>query len=223
MELVEYLEIIKKRIWIIVSVTIVLTLTAALLSIFVLSPVYEGKVTLIIGRASNTKNDEIGYDDILMYQTLVKTYGELAKSRLVIDETISKLDFGLKYEEMEDKLKVNPKGDTQILEIAVEDQSPQRAAVMANTLSEVFIEKVKIMMGSEDVKIMDAAQIPEKPVKPKILLNIAVAGFLGLMLSLGLVFLLEYLDNTLKNEDDIEKVLGIPVLAAIPRVQNKKK
>lgn len=223
MELVEYLEIIKKRIWIIVSVTVVLTLTAALLSIFVLRPVYEGKVTLIIGRASTSKDDEIGYDDILMYQTLVKTYGELAKSRLVIDETISKLDFTLKYEEMADKLKVNPKGDTQILEIAVEDQIPKRAAVMANTLSEVFIEKVKVMMGSEDVKIMDAAQIPEKPVKPKILLNIAVAGLLGLMLSFGLVFLLEYLDNTLKSEDDIEKVLGIPVLAAIPYVQNKKK
>ena len=49
-------------------------------------------------------------------------------------------------------------------------------------------------------------------------MNIAIAFLLGLMVSVGLVFLLEYLDNTYKNKDQLEKDLGIPVLGAIPDV-----
>lgn len=58
--------------------------------------------------------------------------------------------------------------------------------------------------------------IPDKPIKPNKLLNILIAFVAGLMASLGLVFLLEYLDNTVKTSSDIEKLLGIPVLGIIP-------
>lgn len=219
MELLEYLHILKKRLWIILTATIVLALTAAILSTFVLHPVYEGKVTLIIGRANNTDSDKIRYDDILMYQKLVKTYSELVKSRLVIDETISRLGYDITYRNMEKKLKVTPKGDTQILEIAVEDHSPEKAMQLTNMLSEVFIEKIKTMMNSDNVKIMDKAQMPDKPVKPRILLNIVIAAFLGFISSLGLIFLIENLDNTIKTEEDIEKHLSAAILASIPYIR----
>ena len=47
-------------------------------------------------------------------------------------------------------------------------------------------------------------------------MNIAIAGVLGIMLGIGLVFLVEYLDNTIKTPEDIERYVGLPVLGIIP-------
>jgi len=67
------------------------------------------------------------------------------------------------------------------------------------------------------VSVMDKAVLPDKPVKSNIKLNIAIAFFIGLMASIGLVFVLEYLDRTIKTEEEIEKYLDLPVIATIPR------
>ena len=67
---------------------------------------------------------------------------------------------------------------------------------------------------------MDKAVLPDKPVKPNIKLNIAFAFFIGLMASVGLVFVLEYLDRTIKTEEEVEKYLELPVIATIPRYKN---
>lgn len=223
MELLEYLSIIKKRLWMILAITILCTAASSAVSIFVMDKIYEGKVTLIIGRNQSIETEKVRYDDILMYQKLVKTYGELVKSRLVVDETLSRLKYDLTYEDMEQKLKVTPRADTQILEISVEDSNAERAVQLANTLTSVFIEQVKLIMSSNDAKIMDKAHLPKKPVKPRVVLNIVMALIAGLAFSLGLAFLIEYLDNTLKDNCDIEEHLGMTVLANIPYIQGKKK
>ena len=224
MELLEYLYIIRKRIWIIVAITVVATLVSSIVSIFVMKPVYEAKVTIIIGRAPNNNADKVQYNDLLMYQKLVKTYAELAKSKLVAEETISQLEYDdIKPAAIQSALVVTPKGDTQILEVTMQNKSPQRAMMLTNTLSKVFIQKVKELMHSEDISIMEKADLPTIPVKPNVRLNIIIAAFLGLMSSLGLVFLMEYLDSTIKTERDIEKYIAITVLASIPYISDKEK
>ncbi len=61
------------------------------------------------------------------------------------------------------------------------------------------------------------AEVQPKPAKPNVLLNLALGGVLGLMLGVGLAFGLESLDTTVRNLDDVERLLGVPVLAVIPR------
>jgi capsular polysaccharide biosynthesis protein len=80
-------------------------------------------------------------------------------------------------------------------------------------------------MNIDNVHIMaEAKQIASpSPVSPKPYLNMAIAFVVGLMISVFLVFILEYLDNTLKREQDIEKLLGLPVLGAIPTMEPPEK
>lgn len=66
------------------------------------------------------------------------------------------------------------------------------------------------------VSIIDRAVTPQNPVKPRKKLNVAIAGFLGLFVGLGLVFLMEFLDTSLKTADDVERYLGLPILGQIP-------
>ena len=82
------------------------------------------------------------------------------------------------------------------------------------------MEEVVDIMRIENVHIIDEARLPEYPIRPQPLLNLALAGVLGLMLGLGLVFLIEYLDNTVKTSESIEKRLELPVLGVIPSFDN---
>ncbi|NPV70676.1 MAG: hypothetical protein HPY55_08545 [Firmicutes bacterium] len=74
-------------------------------------------------------------------------------------------------------------------------------------------------MGEANISVVSPALIPTTPVRPNKKLNVAVAGVLGIFLSLGLVFVLEYLDNTMKNPDDVRKHLGLPTLGNIPVIE----
>lgn len=223
MELLEYLQIIKKRLWIIVGITLGSALVSAVLSIFIIKPVYQARATLIINKSPTSGNTQVQYDDLMMYEKLVKTYAELAKSNLIANITIDRSRYSMTASELQERLTVTPKADTQIMELSIEDRSPEKALELTNTLAAVFEENVKTLMNTGDgVKILDEAQLPQKPIKPRKMLNIVIAGFLGLMVSVGIVFLMEYLDNTIKTENDVQKYLGLTVLASIPYVKEEE-
>jgi succinoglycan biosynthesis transport protein ExoP len=71
-------------------------------------------------------------------------------------------------------------------------------------------------MNASNIRIVDAAVPPTKPVSPRPVLNLGLALLLGLACGVGVAFLQEHWDNTLKNSDDIERLLRVPALALIP-------
>jgi succinoglycan biosynthesis transport protein ExoP len=83
-------------------------------------------------------------------------------------------------------------------------------------------EEIRIneQMHSGNLQVVDYATIPEKPIKPRTMLNMAIGGVLGMFLGIGLAFLLEFLDNTIKTKEDVEKVLALPVIGQIPGLDN---
>ncbi|MEZ0537029.1 YveK family protein [Caldicellulosiruptoraceae bacterium PP1] len=222
MELKEYILILRKRLILISSITLISTLAAIILSFYVMPPVYKATTTLFAGRSnSDSNNDNIQalYSDVLLGQQLVKDYREIAVSRSVLQKVISDLKLDMKPEALQSMISVNLKNDTRILSIDIESTDPKFAAVVANKLSEVFIDAVQKIMKIENVQIVDKAVIPDKPEKPKKMLNTAIAFILGLMVGVGIAFFLEYLDNTLKTPEDVEKYLEVPVLAIIPDME----
>jgi capsular polysaccharide biosynthesis protein len=84
------------------------------------------------------------------------------------------------------------------------------------------MEKVADIMMVENIQIIDTAELPEAPVKPNKLMNIAIATLLGFMLSTGVVFLVEYMDDTIKTPDDVQKYLGLSVVGTIPVFDEEK-
>lgn len=167
---------------------------------YVLKPEYQTFTTLMVGRPKDYQNtnQQLDYNEIMVNQQLVTTYGELVKSRVVADDVIRDLKLDIPFDEFKDKVNVNLVKDTEIIKIEVTDGDPELAAAIANKTAEVFMDKVKDIMNIENVQIIDRAQVTDKPVKPRPLLNMAIAGVLGLMAGIFLAFILEYFDNTIK-------------------------
>lgn len=218
MELKDYLKVILKRKWIIISVTLVATILSAVITLFVIDKTYKADISVIIGqdpqlRAENPKQS---VNDIMMYKQMVKTYSEFSKSRKVLDDVIYKLNLDMSANTLLSKISVSPKADTEFLTISVKDKDPEMAKKIANRIAFSLKEVSSDVKKMDNVQILDEAQLPKNPSSPNIEMNIAIAFVLGLMISIGIVFLIEFLDDTVKTDEDIEALLGIPVLGTIP-------
>ncbi|OPJ55325.1 YveK family protein [Alkalithermobacter paradoxus] len=219
-ELREYIDIIRKRIGMIAAITIVAIILSAVVSYFILDPQYETSTTLIVNKAY--EEDRINHNDIILNQRLVSTYGEIVKSRAVLEKTIKDLKLENAYEQLEGSIKVTPVKDTQIMRITVSGKDPALIARIANTTAKNFINEVTRIMNIENVQVIDVAKIPKSPVKPRPSLNMAIAAVLGIMVGLFITFVLEYMDSTIKTPKDIERHLDIPVIGVIPSSKELK-
>lgn len=219
-ELRQYWEVLRKR-WLIVMVLpLIAALTSGIISFFVLKPVYQASTTLIVGKkASESGQAAVQMLDNSVLQAnlqLAKTYATIAQSRTVEQNVLKDLNLPLTVEGLNSLISINPVKTTEILEIQVSNTNPELAASIANSMAQEFSKAVIEIKKVDSVSIVDTAVTPDKPVKPNKTLNVLIAFVVGLMASVGLVFLLEYIDNTIKTSDDVEKLLGIPVLGVIP-------
>ena len=213
LDLRDLFAIIKKRLTLIITITLLCTLASAIFSFFVIKPTYQTGTSLVIGKIA--EKDPNNLQDVTMYQQLVKTYAAIASSNTVALDASNKL--GIDVKTLSASVTVTPEALTQILDLKVTAGSPKEAYDNINTLSASFIAQATKIYPTGTIAVMDKAVLPDKPVKPNKKLNIAIAFFIGLMASVGLVFVLENLDRTIKTEEEVEKYLDLPVIATIPR------
>ena len=211
----EIFEALKKRWILIVSITLVATLISGILSFFVIKPTYEASTKVFVGKEESSLE---GYNtnDIQMYQKLLQTYAETIKTNEVIQAAINNTNADLSVKDVKDSLTVTPIADTQILQIKYKNNDPEVAKSILENITNEFVILSKELVPNGNVRVIEAVQLPEDPVAPNKKMNIAIAFLLGLMVSVGLVFLLEYIDNTFKTKENLEKELGIPVIGLIP-------
>ncbi|MBM7869830.1 capsular polysaccharide biosynthesis protein [Clostridium pascui] len=208
---------LKKRVKLIVAITVACTLFSAILSFFIIKPTFESRTSIIVGKPQETES-KLNNNDVAMYQKLIKTYAVIAKSERVAQNASVKL--GIKYtpKEIQGMINVTPQQDTQVLEIKAENKDAKEAAAIIDAVTSAFVEESKASFPTGGtIEVLDRAKVPEKPIKPKKAINVAIAFFLGLMVSVGLAFVLEYMDKTIKTEEDVERYLGLPVIGIIPK------
>lgn len=214
----EIFEMLRKRWIMIASITLVAAIVAGGISFFVLKPQYEASTTMIVSYKQNQET-LMNSADLQMSQKLVETYTQIVKSERIADKVIKKLDLDLSTGALNSKISVSQMGSTEILKITVKDNDPELASLIANTEADVFKQEINDMMKVDSVSTIDVAKVPESPVAPNKVMNIAIATVLGMMVSVGLVFVLEFLDRTYKTPSDIERHLGLPILGAVPDIK----
>lgn len=201
---------------IIVTITLVAVIISGIMSFFIMSPAYESQATVIVGKKNDASNSNVQYNDVIMYQNLTKTYATIATSKLIEGKASEKLGNGMTADKLDEFITVTPKTGTQILNITAQGSTPEEALNRVTALSEAILETSPSIYNAGELKIMDKGELPKDPIKPRKKLNIAIAFLVGLVVSVGLSFMLEYMDSTFKSSEDVKKYLDLPVLGTIP-------
>ena len=217
-DLREMFNMLKKGWKIIALITVLAIVISGVISFFILAPVYEASTTMLVGKAQSY-DAQVDYQDVLLSQKLVKTYGEIIKKKIILQQVITNENLDLTVEELSEKVSVNPVGDTELIQITVTDRYPLQATKIANGIGVVFRHRIQDIMNVDNVSIIEEATPPIYPIKPNKKLNVAIAAILGLILSVFIIFIKEYLDNTMKTPEDVAKYLDLPVLGSIPQTQ----
>lgn len=222
LELKEYFAIIKKRLWMIATIVLVSCIVTGAVSYFYIQPVYSASTKLIVNGATPVKDLNYFSSDAIRSQILmINTYKEIIKSPAIMDKVAEKYpDLGLTSEQLIRKISVSSVSDTQVITISTEDHSQARAVSIVNAVAEVFKEITPTFMKIDNIMILSEAKTQEKPVpvKPKKEINLAISFVVALMAGIGLAFLLEYLDDTVKSEADVQELLQLPVLVTIHKM-----
>lgn len=209
-------KIISKKIPLIIMVTLLVTMISGIITFFFIEPTYKSTVAVFISDQKTGNSELETINDLNMYQKLVDTYAEIAKSRTVASEIIETLNLSLEINELQGMISTSPRGNTQFLNLMVTSSDREMAYQITNQLAITLKEVSEDLRGIDIVQILDAANVPNSPSSPNLKLNLAIGFVLGMMVSVFGVFLLEFLDKTVKSDDFITEELQLPFLGALP-------
>lgn len=212
---------LKKRLWLIALITIIAATISGIVSFFVLTPVYQARTQILVNQESSEQQPLNAYTIQTNIQ-LISTYNEIITSPVILEDVVKKLNLNVTAKQLSGQVQVTNSQDSQVAHIVVQDTDAKRAMDIANTTAAVFQEKIPSIMSIDNVSVLSKAELADSlnPIKPAPLMNIAIAIVVGLMLGVGLAFLLEYLDQNIKNEQDVERILQIPVIGVISEISD---
>src|SRR6266566_1292286 len=222
MELIQYWRVVRRWAWLIFVCPLLAALAAGLISLQ-LPKVYEAQVSLLVRPAQPLA--VVPGSAPLTADQVLRTYAALMTERPILERVISDEALRTDPVELSRQITVSPVPTTTILNVAVRDTDPDRARRTANTLVADFLADVKEIQRSEanaptassadNLVVKSPAILPTEPVWPKPLLIVPVALLVGLAVGLGLAFLLDYMDQSVRSDEVLRERVGLVPLGHI--------
>ncbi len=227
-------ELNLKEIWnvvwakrsIIISIIIVAAVIGTIYTLFFVTPKYTSKTTMVLAQTSSNEGQtaSITQADIAINSKLVSTYGVLVKSDLVVGETIKNLNIkDLTIEDIKRSIKVSLEEESEVIKILVTNEDPNNAAKIANELAKVFSKTIVEIYDLDNVYIVDKAVPSVNPSNINHVKDIVIFVVIGIVVAGAFVVIDTMLDNTIKSEEDVEKIKGLVVIGSIPMGEEKLK
>ena len=214
-DLMELARLLWAHIVQIVAAAVAAALICLLVCMFALTPKYQASINMIV----NTRQDSSSTftsDNFNTAKNLISTYAVIIKGNTVLNEVIDKLDLDMTYTELYDMVEVTSVDSTQIMQITVTDA--ERAGEIAQTISEIVPEVLVEKVEAGSCKAVSDIEIDPNKVFPQTTKYVVLAGLLGAVLVCGILVLAHLLHDTVVDDEDVQKKLGLPVLGLIPEV-----
>ncbi|MBS4973686.1 MAG: hypothetical protein KHZ55_05865 [Clostridium celatum] len=223
----EVLDGIKDKWKNIVLIVLSFLLISSIYNIFFINKEYEANVKIFIGKQkfkniTETYNNE----EINLYQRLITTYSEVIKSKKLINESIkgSKMNYlqdkykNINYDLLMENLTVNPIANTQIIEIKYKSLNPQQSYDLLYSITENLISYSKELYPNVNITVLEQVHVNLNQLMNKKLTIIGLGLILGLIVGIGGIIGVMYLNNTYKNQKSLEEEIGLTVIGVIPKI-----
>lgn len=188
-------------------------------SSFLVTPKYDSTTRIYVVSQNVEAGAGLTNQDLQAGSYLVKDYKEIILSQDVLRQVADELSLN---EELASKVSVSIPVDTRIVSISVRDEDPNEAARIANSLRVVAAKKIIDVTKVSDVTTLEEAIPATEPSTPNTKRNIVLGFLAGGVLATALVLILEVLDDRIKRPQDIEEVMGLPLLGVVPDLKKLK-
>ncbi|MBC2161704.1 YveK family protein [Listeria booriae] len=215
-------DLLKKNKWVIaLSMFVCALLMSGYLFIFA-TPIYQSETQVLINQ-SVPQNTIVQSQDVQANLQLVNTYASIITSPRILSQVSSKMDGTYSTKELEQMITINSTSDSQVIKIDVESANATDAVKIANATVDIFSKDISKIMKIDNIYVLSEATLDANaaPIKPHKALLMVVSILLGLLLGIVIMFIRDLFDRSIKTADDVEKTLGLPVLALISEIKDE--
>lgn len=217
MTLLELFKLLRKHLALVVALPVVLAIATAGFSWGLMQNQYTATVSVYVLTSKDDANSNTtAYNDLTASQLMANDIATLAKSETVQKRTAESLGMTSLSGY---KISVEAGTTTRVISISVTAGKPDASAIVANEIATVLSATAQDVMGVESVNVVDTAQVPTSPSGPPRTMYTAVAFLAGIFLAVAIVVLLDMLNTRVRNPEEAEELLGVPVIGRIPTIK----
>lgn len=220
-DLMQMVRFLLKKLWIILIVTVIFAVVGHVISQTMTVPQYKSHSRIYVYQKP-AENDEasVDYNGIVIASQLANDCEVLITGINVTQEVVDQLGLSVSPSYISDRITVSSEKNTRIIQIEYTDTDPQRAAAILNTILEVATVQIKTIVNADVVSIVYEAQVPAAPMATTVDRDTILAAAIGALLSIGVLVIVFLMDDTIRNEDDVDRYLGLSTLSAVPICPN---
>ncbi|MBS6940840.1 MAG: lipopolysaccharide biosynthesis protein [Slackia piriformis] len=216
MTLLELLQLVHKHLKLVIFLPLACAIVAAVASFGFMPDTYTATTSMYVLTKAENAQGSVSNSDLSASQMLTNDVASLIKSDRVLKDTAASLNM----ESLSGyDITVESETTTRVLSVSVEGKDAQSTAIIANGLAKNVSSVAQEVMNIQSVNVIDEAATPEHPSGPKRVVYVFAALLGGLFAAVAFVVLRDMVNTRVRGADDVEELLGVPVIGRIPTMK----
>ena len=222
-DLSRVVQALLKWAWVIVAAALIFGLVAWIFSATMITPTSRSGFTAYVNNKQTTTSGSTTTSDLNASIALAYVYGEIIQSRTVLSEAAEKCGLDYSYKNMSGKVSISVSNTTAIINVYVEDTSPETAMALAAAIADVAPDHVARVVDNSSMRIVDEPILPTSQYAPNNGTNALIGALLGILAAVAVVIVLEVLNDYVQSGEELEKRYGVIAIGVIPDMEQAEK
>lgn len=212
-DLLEVFYVLWRKVWILLVSLVTGVVLSGAITVLLITPQYEAQSEIYI-LSKTTSITSLA--DLQIGASLAADFQIIATTREVVVPVMEELGIQERYEDFVQTIEVTNPTNSHMLEITVTNEDPQLAAMICNSLADQLRIRIADVMSTDTPSSVSDAVVPENPSSPNLVVNCVIGGLVFFVVAAAIILISHFMDDTIKDEEDVKRYLGLDTLAAIP-------
>lgn len=225
-DLLHLVKILWQRAWIIILCMILLGAMAFSYALFFVTPQYQAKAMMYVNNSSfsvGSTSFSITSSELSAAKSLLDVYVIILKSRTTMEQVLEETGLEYTFQEISAMVDATSVNSTEVFQIVATSSSPAEAELIVDTIVKILPDRIADIVDGSSVRLVDHAVLPTQRSSPSYTRFAMIGLVLGLILSCGVIIVIDLMDTTVRSEDYLYQKYNIPVLAVVPDAYETKK
>ena len=219
MTFLDVIELLRKRLKIIIAVPVACALVAMLYAFLILPDTYTATTSVYVLTTNMVgESGDVGAE-LSASQMVTNDVATIMRSDRVTQDTLRALNMTSldRY-----SIKVANENTTRVINLFVSGPDAEQTALIANTVAEKTSAVAQEVMSIQSVNVIDAAETPVYPSGPNRKLYVIIAFIIGLVAAIAVVIVMDMADTRVKSEDELQNLLNVPIIGKFPEIKGAR-